>query len=235
MVAQKSTLQQATEESDALKRDITAEKSTKNKLEALYSDLQRQNKQILTDSHQFAEDERQQRIELSTYFKDSINEISHKLEQSEHERLAHVQFSEHLQEKMKELLEQVEKNDNYYKELLDEVSGELDEEKIKLEAPPTAEEETMREELEGYKLKFEHFQNSLSGSNDNFGQFRKDMDTRTKAFKKAQKHNFELTRKINDSNEMIANMKREREELTAGQETLRQALAKLQQLKQKLS
>ena len=235
LVSLKANLEKATEEYETLKKDIGQERSFRHKLEGVSQDLQRQNKQIIEDSHVFAEEEKKQRMELSQYFQTAIGEISQKLEDSERERLAHVQFNEHLKEKMKELIEQVEQNDNYYKKILDETSAELDTKKTELEAPPTEEEAKMREELEEYKGKFEEFQSSLLGSNNSFVEFKKDMDSKSKAFKRLQKLNFDLNKKITDSKQVIESLKKEREELDRNAEATRQALQKLNELKAKLS
>lgn len=222
------------DENERIKADHAKEKSQRHNLESLCQEMQRQNKQIMEDSNKIANEEKQKRVILAQNFQTSITEITQKLEENNQERIQLLQFHELLRDRLKQLIDHVEQQDDKFKQELEEKTKLLEDYRALLEAPPNEREIEMRKQLAEYKDKFEVFQESLLNSNEQFGGFKKDMDSKAKQLRQIQKDSHDIKKRLIESEETLKNMRREAEHHEKEKEGILQQIAKLENFKNTL-
>lgn len=235
LLTSRLSCESSTQEYERLKQDCASEKSLKQKAENLCNDLQNKHKQIVEDANKGTDDERQKRIALTQDYQNELTERQRKLEEVCYQRAEYTKYNELLKEKMTELLGFVEERDKNFSSLLDEKNKEIEEFKLKAEEKPSDEEEKLKEELEEYKKKFEDFQNSLTQSNVQFANFKKDMEGKTKLVKKLQKENQQLKAKENEFGQSLPTLREEVEILKESVKKHESDISKALELKKKLS
>ena len=221
-------------EHERLKQDCANEKSLKQKAEHLCNDLQNKHKQIVEDANKGSEDERLKRISITQEYQNELNERQRKLEEVCYQRAEYGKYNELLREKMTELLGFVEERDKNFTALLDEKNKEIEEYKTRAEEKPSEEEEKLKEELEVYKKKFEDFQTSLTQSNVQFANFKKEMDGKTKLFKSLQKENQQLKQREQEFGQTLPTLREEVQILRESIMKYESGISKAKELKKKL-
>ncbi|OQS05468.1 hypothetical protein THRCLA_20609 [Thraustotheca clavata] len=189
--------------------------TTKNKLEQLCRELQKQNKTIIAESRKMAEDEDAKRKQLSQQFQTTIDEVSVKMEQQGKDYVASLHENESLQNKLKAFLAQYEVREEHFSHQLQakDLTIQLAEAKLKHQIELTkresekveltlekaqqiaAREVALQEQLSAYSEKFDTVQDTLSKSNTMFVTLRTEMDKMSKHIKRLEKDNAALKKK----------------------------------------
>lgn len=235
LLSSRISYESSMQEHEKLKQDCAHEKSLKQKADNLCNDLQNKHKQIVEDANKGSEEERQKRIAITQEYQNELNERQRKLEEVCYQRAEYTKYNELLKEKMTELLGFVEERDKNFSSLLEEKNKEIDEFKSKAEEKPSDEEEKLKDELEEYKKKFEDFQSSLTQSNVQFANFKKEMEAKSKMFKNLQKENSQLKARQNEFGQSLPTLREEVEILRESVKKYENDISKATELKKKLS
>ncbi|MCO5599240.1 hypothetical protein L7F22_053341 [Adiantum nelumboides] len=187
----------------------------REKLESLCRELQRHNKQLTDECKRIASDEQQKRLDLSTRFHDAIKDVTAKLEEQGDERLRQIKQNELLQEKLRQLTQKYEFQEQQYSQQLKTKSLEYQilevkvkqQEEINRQAEAKSSsltehisqllqtEEVQRGRLAMYGEKFEQFQDMLTKSNEVFASFKAQMEKMSKTIKVLEKENLAYQKK----------------------------------------
>ena len=222
-------------EIERLKADCQNEKTAKRDMECLCNELQNKHKQIVDDANKSNDEDRQKRIKITEEYQSELQDRQRKMEEVIYQRAEYEKYNNLLKEKMTELIGYVEERDKSFGSLLDEKNKEIEMLKAQTEAKPSDEEEKLKEELEVYKKKFEDFQNSLTQSNQQFANFKKEMDQKAKLFKAVQAENISLKKKQDEFDVVMKTIGEEIEILTGTVKKFETDIAKANELKRKLS
>jgi chromosome segregation ATPase len=210
--------------------------------------LQGQNKLVVVRltqarSNDTVKEERKLRFEMTDTYRTSIDSVAVRLDEVSRERIGNIRENDILKEKLKAILEHVETREAKYQEIVKAQEDELvavQAEVAKKELDPAkAREKQLRDQLNLYRGKFETFQQSLTGSNQEFVTLRKDMESLSQSIRKLEKLHLEQSTKRNDTAEMMQGLNQQNEELQQqlkAVETQKQTLGKLKvSLEAKLS
>jgi len=224
--------------------------SVKENLETLCRELQRQNKLVMEESRNVAEQEQQKRTELSEKFQTTISDVSTRLDEQGKERIEQFQENERLKEKLKTFAEQYELREqqfahqlktkdlehqlvqaklNHQQEIGKQEGTKLEAYQKELETRLLTEKE-LRQQLVVYNEKFETFQETLSKSNEVFGTFKKEMDKMSKTIRKQDKENLDLRKKAQKSDLELITLYQERDQYKGEAEKAQSQNSSLQSL-----
>jgi hypothetical protein len=224
--------------------------SVKENLETLCRELQRQNKLVMEESRNVADQEQQKRQDLSDKFQTTISDVSTRLDEQGKERIQQFQENERLKEKLKTFAEQYELREqqfahqlktkdlehqlvqaklNHQQEIGKQEGTKLEAYQKELETRLLTEKE-LRQQLVVYNEKFETFQETLSKSNEVFGTFKKEMDKMSKTIRKQDKENLELKKKAQKCDLELISLYQERDQYKGESEKAQSQNSSLQSL-----
>merc|ERR1712166_1633349 len=235
---------QAAKDKESAIMEMNRSISVKENLETLCRELQRQNKLVMEESRNVAEQEQQKRTELSEKFQTTISDVSTRLDEQGKERI------EQLKEKLKTFAEQYELREqqfahqlktkdlehqlvqaklNHQQEIGKQEGTKLEAYQKELETRLLTEKE-LRQQLVVYNEKFETFQETLSKSNEVFGTFKKEMDKMSKTIRKQDKENLDLRKKAQKSDLELITLYQERDQYKGEAEKAQSQNSSLQSL-----
>jgi len=241
---------QAAKDKESAIMEMNRSISVKENLETLCRELQRQNKLVMEESRNVAEQEQQKRTELSEKFQTTISDVSTRLDEQGKERIEQFQENERLKEKLKTFAEQYELREqqfahqlktkdlehqlvqaklNHQQEIGKQEGTKLEAYQKELETRLLTEKE-LRQQLVVYNEKFETFQETLSKSNEVFGTFKKEMDKMSKTIRKQDKENLDLRKKAQKSDLELITLYQERDQYKGEAEKAQSQNSSLQSL-----
>lgn len=209
------------EEVSLLTKEAQKSRQTREKLEALCRELQRQNKSIIENTLKASEEDRRRTKEMSEKFKETIDGVTVQLEAQDAQRVEQFKESEDLRRKLLSLLEKFDLREQQFETQLKTKGLELklataklekqidmsEREKIKADAHElqistlVATENELRKLVALYAEKFDTFQGSLTTSNEKFQNLKMNLSQMGAAKDKLEREGTKLKRK-NESNEV---------------------------------
>lgn len=241
---------QAAKDKESAIMEMNRSISVKENLETLCRELQRQNKLVMEESRNVAEQEQQKRTDLSEKFQTTISDVSTRLDEQGKERIEQFQENERLKEKLKTFAEQYELREqqfahqlktkdlehqlvqaklNHQQEIGKQEGTKLEAYQKELETRLLTEKE-LRQQLVVYNEKFETFQETLSKSNEVFGTFKKEMDKMSKTIRKQDKENLDLKKKAQKCDLELISLYQERDQYKGEAEKAQSQNSSLQSL-----
>lgn len=210
----------AEKEKDASWGELNKALKTKQKLESLCAELQKQQRDLLDENKKITDQERSRRQELADKFQWTIKDVREKMDQQAQERLEQVRENDELRAKFKKFLEQYEERE---KELIEQQKRrELETQMVGLRlseqeqlykqeatrlSAQTAEYETLsnsetilQQQLKTYGDKFSQFQDTLSKSNKVFEKYKRERNRLQRKVETLEKENVTLKEKNEKKN-----------------------------------
>ena len=192
--------------------ELSKSLSTKSKLESLFRQLQQQTATLNEERRQLAEAERQRRQDLADEFQQTIADVKKKMDQqaSERSRLAlenevlrtrFKEFFEKYDSREKDLAEQQKSRETELKSFQAKLTDaarayrfEADRERKAQSENDTlnSAEQALRQQLQTYGAKFQHFQDALSKSDKVLGQYKRQNGKMQRRAEVLEKENGEL-------------------------------------------
>eukprot|EP01117_Protostelium_nocturnum_P017889 TRINITY_DN7366_c0_g1_i1.p1 TRINITY_DN7366_c0_g1~~TRINITY_DN7366_c0_g1_i1.p1 ORF type:complete len:382 (+),score=146.21 TRINITY_DN7366_c0_g1_i1:137-1282(+) len=231
LTAKTKKVDELKKEKDIASSDLAKMTSSKVKLENLCRELQKQHKSAIENSKKAAEEESNQRQELSKTFHTKIQEISQKLEDQGDDRMKLLKENDMLRGKIGNFAEQYELREKHFETQLKAKDLEIQLHEAKLSqqnhysqqstnqiqlledkvVSQAKNEKDLRSQLSLYAEKFEQFQETLTKSNDIFNTFKLEMEKMTKAIKKKDKEVAELKEKCKQTDVALINFAEEKQ------------------------
>lgn len=191
----------------------------RGKLESLSRELQKKYKAVTEESRRAVEEDQAKRAELSKSFRETIHDITAKMEEQGEERKRLMHENDTLREQFQAFVEQYRLREQHHAAQLKakDVARLLAEAKLKQQTELcvresvkgqaylvqindlVAVEKSLRTQVSLYSQKFEQFQETLSKSNEVFASFRARIDDMNTAAQKLEHENAALRKKSDES------------------------------------
>eukprot|EP00928_Gymnodinium_smaydae_P054577 TRINITY_DN38323_c0_g1_i1.p1 TRINITY_DN38323_c0_g1~~TRINITY_DN38323_c0_g1_i1.p1 ORF type:complete len:391 (-),score=116.54 TRINITY_DN38323_c0_g1_i1:79-1176(-) len=244
-------IDQADKDREESQAELQRALGVKGKLESLCKQLQQQTNALVEERRRLSEMERQRRQDLAEEFQRTIDNVKKTMDQQAQERTRLARENEELRSKFKKFFEEYDTREKERMEQQQVRDLEVQKFEVRLaeqaqlyraqatkEAVATREndeltstEKALREQLQTYSTKFNHFQDSLSKSDKVLGQYKRQRNKMQRRVELLEKENVELKSKNDRKMQMLS---KERESMLKEKDGLQERCKKLQQERQQL-